>query len=235
MADRENKRVQLFDSCLDYLTKFGQKGPAAKKLSNPTSVAFTNTSNLITIASSAIYCFNENGQFLSSITNKHLYNPFKLTITCDDHMVVSDLGDKSIKVFSPGGTELVQSFSAPDCDEYPWIGVCHQDMFFVSYPSAHVVKVFSKEGEFLYDIGSEESCDGQLSKPLGLVIDKFNNLVVCDGDNSDLKVFTLDGKFVNGIISDFTSLKYPCSVTLSSTGNSLFIADSAQDRVLIFN
>lgn len=237
VADRKNKRVQLFDSHLNYLTEFGQKGPAAKKLNNLSSVAFTNTSNLIIIASSAMYCFNENGQFLNRIINKYLYHPFQLTITCDDHMVVSDLGDKSIKVFSPDGTELVQSFSAPDCDESPWIAVCHQDMFFVSYPSAHVVKVFSKEGEFLYDIGSERSGDAHLSKPLGLVINKFDNLVVCDGDNSDLKVFTLDGKFVNRIIilDYYTSLEYPCSVTLSITGNSLIIADSAKDCVFIFS
>lgn len=250
VADQKNKRVQLFDSRLNYLMEFGQRGPAAKKLSNPTAVAFTNSGNLIIIASSAMYCFHENGQFLNSITNKHLYDPFKLTITCDDHMVVSDRGDKSVKVLSPDGSELVQSFSASDCDESPWVCVCHQDMFFVSYPSAQLVKVFSKEGEFLYDIDSEKSGGGYLSKPLGLVIDSFNNLVVCDGESSDLKVFTLDGKFVNKITSDYwapeyrefvlwtsfyrdssynrdCALKYPCSVTLSSNGKSLFIIDSA--------
>ena len=236
VADQKNKRVQLFDSQFDYLTEFGKKGPAAKKLSHPTSVAFTNIGNLIIIASSAMYCFNENGQFLSCITNKHLNDPFKLTITCDDHMVVSDRGDKSIKVLSPEGTELVQSFSASDCDESPWVGVCHQEMFFVSYPSAHVVKVFSKEGKFLCDIGSERSGDGRLSKPLGLVIDGFNNLVVCDGDNSDLKVFTLDGKFVNNIISDCKdfALMYPCSVALSSNEKALLIADWANSCVFNF-
>jgi len=234
VVDQKNKRVQLFNPLFNYLTECGQKGPAAKKLSNPTSVAFTNTGNLIIIASSAMYCFTENGQFLNSVTNQHLYDPFKLTITCDGHMVVSDRGDKSVKILSPDGTELVQSFSASDCDESPWIAICHQNMFFVSYPLAHVVKVFSKEGEFLYDIGSENSGNGRLSEPLGLAIDKFNNLVVCDGDDSDLKVFTLDGKFVNRTISLFSSLKYPCSVTLSSSGNSLFVADSAKDCVFIF-
>ena len=72
-------------------------------------------------------------------------------------MVVCDRGDKSIKVLSPDGTDLLQSFSASDCDESPWIAVCHQDMFFMSYPSAHCVEVFNKEGEFLYDIGRDIS------------------------------------------------------------------------------
>ena len=234
VADRENNRVQLFDSCLTYLREFGRKGPAAKKLSHLTSVAFSNTGNLIVIASSTMYCFNGNGEFLNSITNQHLYNPFKITIACDDHMVVSDRGDKSIKVLSPDGTELVQSFSVSDCHESPWIAVCHQNMFFVSYPLARVVKVFSKEGKFLYDIGNEKPGNGHLSKPLGLAIDRFNNLVVCDGDDSDLKVYTLDGKFVNRIDPIFTSPKYRCSVTLSNSGSSLLVADSAKDCVFIF-
>lgn len=236
VADRENNRVQLFGSYPWYFTKFGDKGSDVKKLSHPTSVAFTNTGNLIIIASSATYCFNENGQFLNSITNKYLYDPLQLTITSDGNMVVSDRADKSIKVLSPDGKELVQSFSA-NCGESPWVGVCHQNLFFVSYPSAHVVKVFSKEGEFLYDIGSEKSGHGHLRKPLGLVIDRFNNLVVCDGDNSDLKVFTLDGKFVNRITFDCRdrALRYPCSVTLSSTGKELLVVDSAKDCVFIFS
>ena len=227
VADRGNNRVQLFDSWSSYLTDFGQKGPAAKKLRHPTSVAFTNTGNLIIIASSTMYCFNENGQFLNSITNKHLNDPFKLTITCDGHMVVSDKGDKSIKVLSPDGTELVQSFSASDCHEFPWVGVCHQDMFFVSYPAAHVVKAFSKDGTFLYDIGG----DRLLSKPLGLATDGFNNLVVCDADNSELKVFSLDGEFLNAFGD--CCLEYPCSVTLSNR-KLLLIVDSAKDCVVVF-
>lgn len=227
VADPGNKRVQLFDSSPSYLLEFGKKGPATKKLSHPTSVAFTKTGNLIIIASSAMYCFNENGQFLNSITNKYLNDPFKLTITCDGHMVVSDRGDKSIKVLSPDGTELVQSFSASDCHDFPWVGVCHQDMFFVSYPSAHVVKVFSKEGKFLYDIGG----DRLLSKPLGLTTDGFNNLVVCDADNSDVKVFSLDGKFLNAFGG--WGLEYPCSVTLSNR-KLLVIVDSAKDCVEAF-
>ena len=58
---------------------------------------------------------------------------------------------------------------------------------------------------------------------------------MCDGANSDLKVFTLDGKIVNRITSYDTGyvLQYPCSVTLSRNGDSLVSADSAKDLILI--
>ena len=41
----------------------------------------------------------------------------------------------------------------------------------------------------LYNIGSEGSGEGQLHHPAGLAIDKFNNLMVCDSENSRVQVF----------------------------------------------
>ena len=82
--------------------------------------------------------------------------------------------------------------------------VYHQEtFFFLSDLNAHCINVFSKEGKFLYDIGSEGSGDGQLKDPAGLAIDKFNNLIVCDSGNKRLQLFTLDGKFVTKIEQHF--------------------------------
>ena len=230
VVDRKNERVQLFSAGMIYLTEFGQKGPSAKKLNDLTSVAFAKSSDVIIIASGAMYCFAESGQFIKTIKNKQVKEPFHLTIACDGRMVVCDRGDRSIKVLSPEGTELIQSFSAPDCDESPWIAVYHQDVFFVSYPSAHCVKVFNKEGETLYDIGKNPQ---ELSKPLGLTVDKFNNLIVCDGDGRNPKVFTLEGKFLNTFFGDFFEWHECPSVAVSKTG-APFITDTCKNAVSIF-
>ena len=62
------------------------------------------------------------------------------------------------------------------------------------------------------------------STPVGLAIDRFNNLVVCDCDKARLQIFTLDGKFVNTIEGQHTQLTTPRSVAVSSTGQ-LFVTD----------
>ena len=103
-------------------------------------------------------------------------------------------------------------------------------MFFVSYGGAHCVKVLSKEGVFLYNIGSVGSVDGQLNNPIGLAIDKFNNLIVCDYGNNRLQVFSLDGKFVNSVNE---GLKYPCSVTIKKDGN-LLVCDLLKYCIHVF-
>ena len=67
----------------------------------------------------------------------------------------------------------------------------------VSYPGAHCVKVFNKTGVYIHDIGCEGSNDGQFDCPVGLVIDNYNGLIVCDAKNERLQLFTLSGNFLS--------------------------------------
>lgn len=70
---------------------------------------------------------------------------------------------------------------------------------------------------FLYDIGSKGSGDGQLSFPEDIVIDKFNNLIVCDKANNRLQVFALDGKYLNSV----NEMELPNSVAVTKDGDLL--------------
>ena len=78
---------------------------------------------------------------------------------------MGDYYDKKIKLYSPDGENVIQSFRAPGCGAEPWCAVYQQDKFFVCYPEANRVMAFNNAGEYLYDIGSEESGDGQFSDP----------------------------------------------------------------------
>lgn len=91
-------------------------------------------------------------------------------------------------------------------------------MFFVSYLWAHSVKVFSKEGVFLHDIGGQGSSEVQLTHPVGPAVDVFDNLIVCDTGNENLKVFTLDGRFLT-LIEE--GIKKPWFVIASKSGDLL--------------
>ncbi len=233
VADSRNERVQLFSSDGVHLTEFGQKGPAANNLKRPISVAF-NKSGDVTIIDDFhhIFCFTESGKLITNISIDHLIQTNDMHIAIDGRMVVCDCGDKTVKVLSPDGTELLQSVRAPDCDASPCSALYHQDMFYVSYELAHCVKVFNSEGVYLYDIGTEGSA--KLYRPAGLAVDKFNNLIVCDTGNSRVQVFTLDGKFVNSILgSPASQLRKPFAVAVSTTGQ-LFITDIVKRSVYVF-
>ena len=238
VADMNNKRIQIFSSEGTFLTEFGQQGPGAKRLGEPWSVAFSRSGDVIVCHDTAcqpgkIAVFAESGEFIKHITNKHLKDPTTLSVGRDGHLIVCDFGDKTIKVLFPDGTELFQSFSAPDCDWSPSLAVCHQEKFFVSYRLGCCVKVFNKEGVFLYNIGSEGSCDGQFSYPAGLAVDSFGRLIVCDFSNNRLQVFTLDGKFVTKIEPQRTGLGRPLSVAVSNDGR-LFVTDVEKQCIHVF-
>ena len=195
VADCENKRIQLFSSDVNYLR--------AIKLENKCStVAFTTSGDIITVVPNddhMISLFTESGHFIKHVSDEHLEMPASMSVGFDGRIIACDWKNNEIRVTSPDRMQLLQSFRASDCDESLCYAVYHQDRFFVSDTKANCIKVFSMEGKFLYNIGSEGSDDGQLNRPIGLAIDKFNNLIVCDNGNRRLQIFRLDGKFVSKI------------------------------------
>ena len=199
IADYFNRRVQLFDRECKYLRTIGDKGRDAERIKFPLSVEFTTSDEVIVIHGepfkpSKMFLFTEHGDFIK-IISQHLIDPFSVSVRDGGHMIVCDSGDKSVKVLSPDGTGLVQSLKGPHRLDYPTSAVYHENKFFVLNNLHNYVTVFNNEGLYLYDIGKEESVFGSLRK--SFTIDAFNNLIVCDNDNSSLHVFSLDGKYIN--------------------------------------
>ncbi|RMX43165.1 hypothetical protein pdam_00009732 [Pocillopora damicornis] len=175
IADPDNHRVHLFDRECKYLRTIGDKGLDAERINSPLSVEFTTSDEVIIIHGelmklSKMFLFTEQGNFIKAI-GQHLIFPRSVSVRDDGHMIVCDWADNSVKVLSPDGTELEQSFKGPHS------------------------KVFNNEGLYLYDIGYKEPCDVQVIS-LEFTIDAFNSLIVCNTRDERLHLFSLDGKFV---------------------------------------
>ena len=221
VADR--KRVLLFSLNGTYLTEINTKRPIESS-----SVSFTKLGELIVIASSKISCFHaESYKFLRTVSNKHLKKPDHLTIAGDERLMVCDWGDNTVKVLSPDGSQLLLTIIDPNSGT-PFCPLYHQNKFFVSFADSSYslfkrVKVFSEDGVFLYNIFVGE-CSGHIA------IDRFNNLVVCVGDQEKLEMFNLDGTLVNHTkVFGFC----PRSVAVSGTGQ-LFVIDKSLHCVRVF-
>ena len=214
VADFKKNRVHLFSSSGKHIKEFVSDD------GRPISVAFTKSGELLVVYAGRISLFSEGLQFIKRITNDQVTNyVWHLSVTHDGRIIVTCLNNE-IKVLPPDATKVLHSFTASNFYFSPLFAVYHQDRFFVSYRSVHFIKVFNEEGVFLYDIGSEGTGDGQLQRPLGLAIDKYNNLVVCASGNKRLQVFTLDGKFVSSV-----DQKEPHSIVASNSGY-LFVANN---------
>ena len=231
VADLTNKRVQMFGFDGNFLREIALEGGTS-------SVAFTESGDILSNVESddnKLTLYTEGGQFIRYISDEHVKKPCYISAVSDGRIITCGDDDKTINVLSPDGKNLLQSFRAPGCDEVPYSAVSQQDKFFVSYPEADRVMVFNNAGEYLYDIGSEGSGDGQFLGPTGLAIDKFNRLIVCDAGNRRLQLFTLDGKYVAkvaGSFFDHNSNLLGCVV--SNTGH-LFVTDFNKHCIYVFN
>ena len=93
IADYWNKRIQLFSS--------GGKFQKEIRLDGyPLSVAFTGSSNLLTLVSGSnndLFLFSEEGQFIKHINDKHLKKPQQLSNTSDGRLIVTDKAMQTTK------------------------------------------------------------------------------------------------------------------------------------------
>ena len=230
IADCENNRIQLFSSDGNYLREIKMKTACF-------TVDFTKSGDIIAVVleeDNKISLFTESGQFIKYINDEHIEIPFHLSVGFDDRIIACDWETNEIRVISPDGMQLLQSFRVSDREKSLYCTVYHQDRFFVSDYHANCIKVFSEEGEFLYNIGSEGPGDGELNCPAGLAIDKFNNLIVCDEGNKSLQIFRLDGTFVTKIEEHFSKNDgTPNYVAVSNDGH-VFVTDISNDCVQVF-
>ena len=230
VADYENQRIQLLSSEGKFRREIRLDGI-------PFSVAFIDSGDLLTLVSGSdnkLRVFSEEGHFIKHINDKDLDDPCNLSIASDGHIIITDEGDKKIKVLSPDGNDLLQSFSAPDCDKPPFYAIYYQDKFFVSYNLDNCVKVFDKIGVYLHDIGCKGCNDGQFDGPVGLVIDKCNRLIVCDRGNHRLQLITLSSKFLSKIDGQYYKNGFPSYVAINS-GGSLIVADTFNSCISVFH
>ena len=197
----------------------------SKRLKSPKSVAFSISGDVVVIDYMTITLCTEKGRFVRHFV-EHTKNPHSVSVARDGRVIVCDSDDGLVKVLSPNGEALLQSFSDPIEYGSPSFAIHHQDKFFVSYREKHRVLVFNDDGIFLYDIGAERDSTENLSDPLGLAIDKFNNLIVCDSNDGRLQVFSLEGSYVTTI----TGLESPQFVAVSKDGH-MYVADEGKKCV----
>ena len=229
IADYNNSRTQIFSFEGNFLREITLKG-------KPISLAFTESGDLLVrvIYDKRIFLFAENGQFIRYIGVEHVKTPHFVSVSSDGRIITSDSNDKTIKVLTADGKKVLQSFKSLDRNETPVCVVYHQAKFFASFNFAGRLVVFNNAGEYLHDIGSKGSGDGQFSGPTGLVIDKLNRLIVCDAGNSRVQLLTLEGKYIAQIPGSFFKGGYPHSAVISNTGH-LFVTDSWRHCVHVFH
>ena len=224
VSDYGNKRIQLFDITGRYLREIGLRA-------NCSSLDFTKSGHIIAVTPADVHnisLFSEEGQFVKHIDSEFLKFPFHISTGDDDDITVCDQVSNEVMVISSDGTGLVTRIAASEHDQSIMYAIYHEETycFFVSDSKTDCVNAFDANGNFLYDIGR-----GRLSYPVGLAIEKFNNLIVCDTGNQRLVIFTTEGDYLTETEQCFHT---PYFVAVSEDGDVL-VTDLKKNCVYLFH
>ena len=242
VADRDNNRVQVFDSNGTFLRSFSHQGKNAGEFNCPVGVAINKDRNIFVADNwnHRVQIFSWEGRHLGSFSGKgsldsQLHLPWGLSLDSKGNVIVADTGNKLIKIFTPDGRFVMKiggqgSFSFPthcvQCGEY----------FVVSDTGEHCIKVFNREGHFQYKFGKQGRGDGEFNFPFYPSVSQSKHLLVCDQGNHRIQVFDVDGKFVGKFGTNGSKLgefDNPFSVAILSN-DQIVVSEYNNNRIQIF-
>ena len=221
VSEQNSNRIQVFSAKGKFLFSFGEKGTRNGQFSFPRGVTYDGSGNLLVVdrGNDRIQQFSRTGQVIRTFGAKgelggKLNIPLGISTSPDGNFIVADRGNKRVVVFSPEGRVLL-TLHGDQLD--PNHCVSHGNRYFVSDCNGNCIKVFSDQGDFLYQFGRKGTRNGEFRCSKGLAVDKSGRLVVCDEENHRIQLFQLDGTFCCKFGTK-PSFNRPVSVAVLSDG-----------------
>ena len=188
------------------------------------------------------------GKYGRTPTNGDFFQPFGVCASSDGmNLFVADCGNNCVQVLSlPIGNHM-RTISA-GVFKYPTFLCLSPDdtLLFVADSGNNCVQVLrTSDYQVVRTIGTAGRDDGQFDYPQGLCVSPSGErLYVVDSENNRLQVFRVsDGAHLRTIWPTSSKAKstanggfdWPCGISMSPDGQSLFVADHHNNRIQVFN
>jgi DNA-binding beta-propeller fold protein YncE len=246
VVDRENNRLQKFNSEGEYLTQIGTKGSALGQFNDPRGVAIDAEGNLwVTEAGNQrIQKLSPGGPGLLQIKESLLGNPWLstpsgITIGGDGNIYITDQGKQNVQKYSPtpdqfGNRHLIS-----------WSGYLNPtqmatdpqgDVWFVEFQEAGVYEVGSNYLVPEKRFGTKGSGIGQLLEPYGIAIKPSGNILITERGNNRVEQFSPSGGYLTQFGSKGTGVGQftePTGITVTQ-GGAIFVSDAGNNRIQLW-
>ena len=232
LTDMENNRILVLSEEGEIIRSFGKD-----VLDEPAGIDLDNEGRIFVACrgNGKILLFNPDGEFVKTVMDDGSFkNPRGICLDSKGNIVVCDSGNKCVRFVSAEGN--IFKTIGKVWLQMPFDCVCYEDKIFVSDREAHVIKVYSINGKFLYEFGMGGTRDGELYHPTGLAVDKTGHLLVASEHHHGIQVFTLEGRFVTKF-GEFGKglgqLGRPTCISLLTNGH-IVVCEFGNDRLQIF-
>ena len=234
VTDSDGHCVNVFDRDGHCLRNIGGNRENPGQFKHPSGVSYVNNNEILI----ADQCNNPGIQHINIQTGTvvkrfgklgagkgEFRNPLHVCLDDERRIVVTEGGNDRIQVLSQEGeTILIFGDSGPEKLNKPISCIPYKDRFLVSDRGNNSIKVFDQTGTYLYEFGKVGDEDGQLKWPHGMLLDRSNNLLVCDFNNNRVQQFSLDGRFTGKTITD---LPGPVGIATAPDGRILVTSITA--------
>lgn len=247
--------IQKYSANGDFITKwansFHKQAPTniigdqfKDKFDTPTNLAIDKNGNIyITdMFNHRVVKFTANGRFMSewgepgSGEGQFIF-PFDIAIDTNENIYILDLGNIRIQKLTAQGKFITQwgklnlNINSKSDFLFP-SGIVvdsHNHVYVVDALHPYPIKKFSSEGHFMTAFGD----NAQMDTPVGISIDKNDNLYVADINNHHIKKFTTTGHLVetwgekgqkNG------QFEHPVDVATDDMGH-VYVSDTYNHRI----
>ena len=130
--------------------------------------------------------------------------------------------DKHIYVFDQAGGHLKNTIDGRGLFKCPVSIFIKEDVMYIADLGNHCILKLTTRGEFVVKFGGKGSGQGQFIRPLAVVVNSKDNVIVADRDNNRVQVFNQDGSWrltIDGIGSDSVKVFTPDSAYIRTYGN----------------
>ncbi len=244
VIDRNNDRIQIFDSDGNYLDQFGSAGSGNGQFNDPFDIIISSESKIYIsdYGNHRIQVFDLDGNYLDQfggfgIGDGEMISPFGLGFDDSDNIYVVDRGNDRIQKFDKDGNFLFK-LGSEGFGDYEFydpndIAVDSNGNFYVSDDVNDKIRKFNSAGTFVTSWGSLGAGDSQFDNPRGITIDGADLIYIADSNNDRIKVYENDGTYLEQIgISGASNgeLNDPIFLTVNTSGQ-LIVADNDNYRV----
>jgi DNA-binding beta-propeller fold protein YncE len=256
VTDRDNNRVEKFDSNGNYLAQWGSYGTNNGQFDEGIAVDRGNDVYVVDASNQRVEKFDSSGNYLTQwgsygSGNGQFDNPVGVAVDSSNNVYVADDGIpgsaiKRVQKFDSSGNYLTQwggygSGNGRFGDENGPQGVAvdSSNNVYVADTSDCRIEKFDSNGNYLAQWGSSGTNNGQFEYPEGIAVDRSNNVYVTDYYNNRVEKFTSSGNYLTqwgtfGSGNGQFSLSFRAGVAVDSTGNYIYVADYNNSRIEVF-
>jgi len=246
-TDRQNHRIQKFDSDGNFLTKWGTQGTGDGQFRYPIDVETDGMGNVYVVGEyeHRIQKFDSNGNFLTKwgtygSADGQFNTPRGVATDGEGNVYVADALNGRIQKFDSNGNFLTKWGTYGSADgqfRFPHnVATDSAGNVYVVDQSNHRIQKFDSDGNFLTKWGTEGTGDGQLSGPIDVATDGLGNVYVADSFNHRIQKFDGDGNFLTkwgSWGSGDGQFDLPTGMATDSVGN-VYVAEINGQRIQKF-